>query len=89
MAGCVDVLTGKGYDLEGKERPLSSDDQARVEVYMDNINEQVAETSEEFMEKYFAGEPFTHDEIVTGVRQAVRDRVLFPLLCGGSLTGPP
>ncbi len=87
IAGYVDVLTGQGFDLNGRKVELSSDDSARVEVYMDNINEQVAETSEEFMEKYFAGEPFTHDEIVTGVKQAVRERVLFPLLCGGSLTG--
>ncbi|MCI8524429.1 MAG: elongation factor G [Oscillospiraceae bacterium] len=87
IAGYVDVLSNQGYDLNGKKIALSSDDAARVEVYMDNINEQVAETSEELMEKYFEGEPFTHDEIVTGVKQAVRERVLFPLLCGGSLTG--
>ena len=87
VAGCVDVLTGKGYDLEGKERPLSSDDQARVEVYMDNINEQVAETSEELMEKYFSGEPFTTEELTAGIKQAIRERVLFPLLCCGSLSG--
>ena len=87
VAGCVDVLTGKGYDLEGKERALSSDDQARVEVYMDNINEQVAETSEELMEKYFSGEPFTTEELTAGIKQAIRERVLFPLLCCGSLSG--
>ena len=87
VAGCVDVLTGKGYDMEGKERPLSSDDQARVEVYMDNINEQVAETSEELMEKYFSGEPFTTEELTAGIKQAIRERVLFPLLCCGSLSG--
>ncbi len=87
VAGCVDVLTGKGYDLEGKERSLSSDDQARVEVYLDNIYEQVAETSEELMEKYFSGEPFTTEELTAGVKQAIRERILFPLLCCGSLSG--
>lgn len=87
VSGYVDVLTGQGFDLNGKKVELSSDDAARVEVYMDNINEQVAETSEELMEKYFSGEPFTEEELTTGVRQAIRERVLFPLLCCGSLSG--
>ena len=87
VSGVVDVLTGKGYDLAGKEREVSSDDQARVEVYLDNIYEQVAETSEELMEKYFSGEPFTAEELTAGIKQAIRERVLFPLLCCGSLNG--
>jgi len=87
MAGFVDVLTDTAYDRSGKKIDMSADDAARVEMYMEHINEQVAETSDELMEKYFAGEPFTHDEIAVGVKQAIRQRVLFPMLCGESMTG--
>ena len=51
----------QGFDLNGKKVELSSDDAARVEVYMDNINEQVAETSEELMEKHARGDRNEHD----------------------------
>jgi len=87
MVGFVDVLTDTAYDRAGKKIDMSADDAARVEMYMEHINEQVAETSDELMEKYFAGEPFTHDEIAAGVKQAIRQRVLFPMLCGESMTG--
>lgn len=87
LSGFVDVLTNTAYDRSGKKVAMSEGDAARVEEYMEHINEQVAETSEELMEKYFGGEPFTKDEIVAGVKQAIRERVLFPMLCGESLTG--
>jgi elongation factor G len=49
--------------------------------------ESVAETSEEFMEKYFSGEAFTYSEVIQGLKAGVKDRSLIPVLCGSAVTG--
>jgi elongation factor G len=54
-----------------------------LETFYLNINESVAESSEELMEKYFAGEEFTVDEIISGLRAGVQDGSLVPVF-GGS-----
>jgi elongation factor G len=42
----------------------------------------VAETSDELMEKYFAGEEFTQDEISMALRNNVIDGSVVPVMCG-------
>lgn len=54
---------------------------------MGQINEHIAEADDALMEKFFADEPFTKEEVTTGVKKAIRERKLFPMLCGESLTG--
>ena len=50
------------------------------------LNEAVAETSEELMDKFFEGEPFTQEEVSTALRASVHDRSLIPLLIGDPST---
>lgn len=50
------------------------------------ILEAIAETSEELMDKFFAGEEFTPDEIQTALRAGVEDLSIVPVLCGSSFT---
>ncbi|MDF2802239.1 MAG: small GTP-binding protein [Anaerocolumna sp.] len=45
----------------------------------------VAETSEELMEKYFAGEEFTGEEISVALRNNVTDGTVVPVLMGSGL----
>ncbi len=87
LTGFVDVLTNTAYDRDGKKVAISDDDAARVAEYMGQINEHIAEADDALMEKFFADEPFTKEEVVTGVKLAIRERKLFPMLCGESLTG--
>ena len=47
--------------------------------------EAVAETSEDRMERYFAGEEFTQEEISTALRENVMDGTLVPVLMGSGL----
>lgn len=49
--------------------------------------EAVAETSEDYMERYFAGDEFTADEILGAIRAHVRDGGMVPVLIGSGLTG--
>ncbi|MFQ9917537.1 MAG: hypothetical protein ACLRWQ_15145 [Flavonifractor plautii] len=56
------------------------------ELY-DALEESVAETSEELMDKYFSGEDFTYAEMIQGLRQGVKDLSLFPVVCGSAVSG--
>lgn len=50
----------------------------------DMLLEAVAETDENLMDKYFAGEEFSTEEIHRGLRQGVIDGTLVPVICGSS-----
>lgn len=91
VIGLVDLLLRKAYlrDKSGKvsEAPIPDDMSDYLEPLYTAVNESVAETSEEFMERYFSGEEFTIDEKLKGLRIGIRDRSLFPIICGDSLSG--
>ena len=46
---------------------------------MDGLSEAVAETSDELMEKFFEGEPFTQEEISHGIHEAMRTGRAMPV----------
>ncbi len=50
------------------------------------ICEAVAETSDELMEKFFAEEPFTIEEIDSGIKQGLSDGSVTPVFCGAATT---
>lgn len=58
-----------------------------LKIARDALIEAVAETSEDYMERYFAGEEFTPDEILGAIRSHVRDGGMVPVLIGSGLTG--
>ena len=83
----VDLLEYKAYTYEGgkaKEVPIP-DMGHRLEGLRAAINEAVAETSEELMEKYFSGEEFTPDELIHGIASGVRKGEIAPVFCGSAL----
>ena len=55
-----------------------------LERYRENLLEAVAETSEEFMERYFNGEEFSEDEIRQALRVNVADGSIVPVLMGSN-----
>ena len=57
--GVVDLVTKKAYDEAGKEIALPADAADKIEEYMAELNEQVAETDEALMEKFFMEEPLS------------------------------
>ena len=46
------------------------------------IDEAVANTSDELLDKYFNGEKFSREEISWALRQGVMNRTIIPVLCG-------
>ena len=90
IVGIVDVVHKRAYAMGAKgsvESDVPEEKEDAVAELYDQLMESVAETSEEFMEKYFEGEEFTYAEVITGLRAGVRDRSLIPVLCGSALTG--
>ena len=83
----VDLLEKKAYDASGKEVALTADAEEKIEDYIMELNEQVAETDEALMEKFFMEEPFTEEELLTGIRAGLRDRVITPVFCGCAMSG--
>ena len=85
--GLVDLIEKKAYDANGKEIPLPADANDKIEEYMAELNEQVAETDEALMEKFFMEEPFTAEELQTGIKAGIRERSVTPVFCGCAYTG--
>jgi len=90
VTGVVDVLHKRAFEPAGskrKEIPIPEDKKAVIDEIYDKLMESVAETSEEFMDKYFSGEAFTYAEVMEGLRSGVRDCSMIPVMCGSAFTG--
>lgn len=83
----VNLLEYKAYTYTGgkaSEVPIP-DMGHRLDGLRTAINEAVAETSEELMEKYFSGEEFTPDELIMGLATGVRRGEIAPVFCGSAM----
>ena len=88
VTGLIDVLNKRAYemhDLKRVEIDVPEDKAGVITEFNDALKESVAETSEEFMDKFFGGEDFTYAEMIQGLRQGVRELSLFPVLCGSAV----
>jgi elongation factor G len=54
----------------------------RAEEYREKLMDEVAENSDELMERYLEGEEIDHGEIVTALKRGVSEGHLFPVTCG-------
>lgn len=89
MVGIVDVMNKRAFSIDdksgdSKEIPLPEAFVERVDKLQNEVNEVVAESDEELMEKYFSGEPFTEDEFRRGVHAGFRDGSLHPIYVGSA-----
>lgn len=70
-------------DYEECEIPEYS--QKNLGIAREALMEAVAETSEEYMERYFSGEEFTQDEISNALREHVIEGNIVPIMMGSGL----
>lgn len=70
-------------DYEECEIPEYS--QKNLGIAREALMEAVAETSEEYMERYFSGEEFTQEEIASALRSHVIDGSIVPVLMGSGI----
>ena len=83
----INLLEYKAYDYSGG-KPVAvpmPDMGDRLEGLRTAIYEAVAETDDELFEKYFAGEPFTPEEVIVGVSKGVKSGTITPVFCGDAL----
>jgi len=88
VSGVIDLIDMKAYGYEDgsrdncKEIPIPDQLQARAEEYREKLMDEVAENSDELMERYLEGEEISHDELVTTLKKGVTEGHLFPVTCG-------
>src|SRR5688572_29976518 len=90
VRGVIDLVDMKAYEYDGaskdncKEIPIPDDLQAQAEEYREKLMDEVAEVSDELMERYLEGEEISHDEIVNALKSGVTEGRLFPVTCGAA-----
>ena len=88
VTGIIDVLNKRAYEMQNLKRVEIEVPEGKEEViteFNDALKESVAETSEEFMDKFFGGEDFTYAEMIKGMHSGVLDRTMFPVFCGSGV----
>lgn len=90
VEGLIDISVKKAYSIDKNksvEVPVPADMQSVVDEMYTVLAENVAESSEDLMDKYFSGEAFTDEELIRGIKQGIRTRSLVPVVCGSAYTG--
>jgi elongation factor G len=88
VRGVVDLIDMKAFVYEGDGRdsaneiPVPEELTAQAQEYREKLMDEVAENSDELMERYLEGEEISHEEIVTALKQGVTGGRLFPVTCG-------
>ncbi|WP_349827341.1 elongation factor G [Brevibacterium litoralis] len=90
--GVVDLLQMKAYvwpdvNMKGQdmtEVEIPADLQDKAEEYRSQLMEDVAEASEELMDKYLEEGELTLDELKAGIRQLTISSEAYPVYCGSA-----
>lgn len=79
----VDLVSNKAYAFDGLEKKeVSMPDSTEVSQMRDMLLEAIASADEGLMEKYFNGEDFTYEEMLSGLRRGVISGDICPVYCG-------
>lgn len=89
FVGYVNIVkqAGRRYIERGqkKECPVPEYLQEYLEQYHDTLMESVAEISEEFMDRYFAGEAFSVAEVSAALKMNISDGSIVPVCMGSTI----
>ena len=90
VRGVIDLIDMKAFEYEGegrgnaREAEIPDDLAVQAQEYREKLMDEVAENSDELMERYLDGEEISHEEIVTVLKKGVTEGHLFPVTCGVS-----
>jgi elongation factor G len=88
VRGVVDLIDMEAFVYEGAERgsaerlEIPANLRERAEEYREKLMDEVAENSDELMERYLDGDAIDHAEIVAVLKQGVTAGRIFPVTCG-------
>jgi elongation factor G len=86
--GVVDLIDMEAFVYDGtgpgsaEKVEIPEELRAQAEEYREKLMDEVAENSDELMERYLEGEEIDHGEIVDALKQGVTAGRLFPVTCG-------
>ena len=87
--GVVDLVRMKAYVWNDEKKPtdyveeeISAEVKDKAEEYRAKLIEAVSETDDSLMEKFFAGEELTEEEIKKGIKAGCLRMTITPMLCG-------
>ena len=89
VTGYVDIVEMKGKRIVNNKVEIidiPASLQEEIDMLRQLLIESVAEADDDLMEKFFADEPFTDEEIIRGLSHGIAGRKVFPVLCGSSST---
>ncbi|MDQ0094728.1 elongation factor G [Paeniglutamicibacter psychrophenolicus] len=96
FTGVVDLMTMKAFVWEGDSKgdvtmgaayevqEIPADLQEKAEEYRAKLVEDVAEGSDELMEKFLEGEEISIAELKAGIRKMVVNSQIYPVFCGSA-----
>jgi elongation factor G len=90
LQGLIDLIDMKAYRYEGDGRESATEVdipeelQGQAQEYREKLMDEVAEVSDELMERYLEGEEISHEETVTALKTGVTDGRIFPVTCGAA-----
>jgi elongation factor G len=88
VRGVVDLIDQRAFTYDGlgpgaaEEGEIPDELRPLAEEYREKLMDEVAENSDELMERYLEGEEIDHDEIVRVLKQGVTAGRIFPVTCG-------
>lgn len=89
FTGIVDLIDGEARYFEEKGKKIRKEKAPEhmegLDVHLKEMLEVAVETDETLMEKYFNGEELTHDEKVHGLKKAIVQGKIVPVICGDAL----
>jgi len=84
----INLIEMKSYTFDAKgartESDLSADEQAVADQYKETLNEALAATSEELMEKYFEEGEISHEDAVEALHHGIVDGSIVPVFSGSA-----
>jgi len=89
--GVIDLITMKAYTYEadgngkGAESDIPADMSEQAQQARETLIEMVAEGNDELMEEYFDKGTLPPERMIDGLREAIRERRLYPILCASAL----
>jgi elongation factor G len=86
--GVVDLIKMRAYMFDGGaqvEGDVPADLRDAAQAARERIIDVVAEASEELMEKYFSDGTLSDEDLIPGIKAALLDRRLYPIMLAGGI----
>ena len=90
LEGVIDLIDMKAYRYDGAAREncqeieIPEELREQAQEYREKLMDEVAEVSDELMERYLEGEEISHEETVAALKIGVTDGHVFPVTCGAA-----